>query len=49
VHNVYDASKSRKNSTAKGVRREWLNVSITEVIGDGEDDGEGSSRLRLVP
>ena len=48
VANVHDASKPRERSTAKGVRREWLDVAATEVIGDGEDDA-GASRLRLVP
>ena len=48
VTNVHDASKPRERSTAKGVRREWLDVAATEVIGDGED-GTGASRLRLVP
>ena len=48
VQTVYDPSKPRERSTAKGVRREWLDVAATEVIGDGED-GAGASRLRLVP
>jgi S-DNA-T family DNA segregation ATPase FtsK/SpoIIIE len=52
VANVYVAGKAREESTNKGVKREWLDVSTTEALGpDAEaalltdDDHEGGGAV----
>lgn len=40
VDTVYVAGKAREESSRKGVKREWLDVSTTETIGEPDDDAE---------
>lgn len=39
VDTVYVSGKSRQDSSAKGVKRDWLDVSTTETIGDDPTPG----------
>lgn len=48
VETVYVSGKSRAESSAKGVKREWLEVSTTERIGPGEDGDERPETLTVV-
>jgi S-DNA-T family DNA segregation ATPase FtsK/SpoIIIE len=40
VDNVHVAGKPREESSRKGVKREWLDVSATETIGEPDDEAE---------
>jgi S-DNA-T family DNA segregation ATPase FtsK/SpoIIIE len=44
VDTVYDGSKPRDEASRKGVKREWLDVAATDVLGVLPEDEEGEPR-----
>jgi S-DNA-T family DNA segregation ATPase FtsK/SpoIIIE len=46
VETVYVAGKSRDDAPGKGVRREWLDVSTTALMGDEEPSEDDVSNVR---